>query len=61
MVIDGVLVMVGRKNGFVVKLKDVNFCLILVYCVCYKLVLVCIDVKDNGILKFIKEVEIVVI
>lgn len=53
--------MVGRKNGFVVKLKDVNFCLILVYCVCYKLVLVCIDVKDDGNLKFIKEVEIVVI
>ena len=53
-------VMVGRKNGLGAKLKDVNPRLISVHCVCHNLALACTDAKDNGNLKFIKEVETVV-
>lgn len=57
---DGASVMVGRKNGLGAKLKDVNPRLISVHCVCHKLALACTDAKDDGNLKFIKEVETVV-
>lgn len=57
---DGASVMVGRKNGLAAKLKDVNPRLISVHCVCHKLALACTDAKDDGNLKFIKEVETVV-
>lgn len=43
MVLDGVLVMLGRNNGVVVKLKVVVFFVIVVYCVCYRFVFVCVD------------------
>ncbi|XP_068715952.1 zinc finger protein 862-like [Montipora foliosa] len=52
--------MVGRKNGLGAKLKYVNPRLISVHCICHKLALVCTDAKDDGNLKFIKEVETVV-
>lgn len=53
--IDGVSVMVGKINGVVVKLRQSNDKLFNMYCVCYRLVLVCIDSCQE--LKFIKEVE----
>lgn len=43
-VLDGVSVMIGYRNGFVVKFKEVNKNMIFFYCICYKLVLVCIDI-----------------
>ena len=49
-------VMVGSKNGLGAKLKDVNPRLISVHCVCHKLALACTDAKDDGNLKFIREV-----
>ena len=52
--------MVGRKNDLVAKLKDVNLRLISVHFVCHNLALTCTDAKDDGNLKFIKEVETVV-
>ena len=57
---DGASVMVGRKNGLAAKLKDINPCLISVHCVCHKLALACTDAKDDGNLKFIKELETIV-
>lgn len=48
-VLDGVSVMVGERLGVVIRLKVdkiIQF-LIFVYCVCYKLVLVCIDILND--------------
>lgn len=54
--IDGVSVMIGKKDGLSVKLKQLNKGLIVIYCVCYWLVLVCIDINFN--FKCVGNVEI---
>lgn len=54
LVFDGVLVMLGRNNGVVARLKVIVFFVIVVYCVCYRLVFVCVDF--NFELKYIEKV-----
>lgn len=51
-VLDGVSVMVGERLGVVIRLKvDERIqLLIFVYCVCYKLVLVCIDILNDFVI-----------
>lgn len=56
-VIDGVFVMIGKRNGLVVKFRFLNNKMILFYCVCYRLVLLCIDVNDK--VSYILVVEII--
>lgn len=56
-VIDGVLVMVGKRLGVVICLKEENFLFINIYCICYWFVLFCIDI--NELIKYIKIVEII--
>lgn len=58
-VIDGVSVMIGKIRGLVVLLKKDVISLVVVYCVCYRLVLVCTDINEE--LVMIKAVEIEVI
>lgn len=52
---DGVSVMIGEYNGVVVRLKCVNKVFFNFYCICYRLVFVCVDIGDS--IKYIVEVE----
>lgn len=55
-VLDGVLVMIGKNFGVVVRLKNLQLILILFYCICYKFVFVNSDV--DYFLKFVKNIVI---
>lgn len=55
-VIDGVVVMIGKRNGLVVKFRFLNKKMILFYCVCYRLVLFCVDVNDEVNYIFVVEI-----
>lgn len=50
LVSDGVSVMIGFRNGVVVKLGEIVLIFINIYCICYRFVFVCNDVNDNLIL-----------
>lgn len=47
--------MIGKRSGVGTRLRVDNKALINVYCICYRLVLVCGDVNDRIV--YIKEVE----
>lgn len=46
LILDGAVVMIGVYRGVAVYLKEVNFRLIFTYCLCYKIVLICIDISN---------------
>lgn len=52
---DGASVMIGKKDGFSAKLKQLNKCLIATHCVCHRLALACTDTNSN--LKCVDNVE----
>lgn len=52
---DGVSVMIGKRNGVVVLFREELKVMLNVYCICYRLVLVCGDVNDEVF--YIKIVE----
>lgn len=46
-VIDGVGIMIGKRNGVVFKFCEEFKLLLSMYCICYYVALVCNDVNDD--------------